>query len=133
MIKEFKAFILKGSVVDLAVAVLIAGAFGKVISSFTNDILMPIIGFFTGGLDFSDMKIILKEASVVDGKEIAEVAIGYGLLINTIINLVLVGFALFVVVKAYNNTKAKEEEIAPAPAGPTQEELLIEIRDLLKK
>lgn len=135
MLKEFKNFIMTGNVIDLAVAVLLAGAAGLVVSGFVNDIMMPIVGYFTGGVDFSDMKIILSEAVVAaDGTVTApESAIRYGAWVNTLINLVIVGFVLFVIVKAYNKTKKPKEEPAPAPKGPSQEELLAEIRDLLKK
>ncbi len=133
MWKEFKAFIMTGNVIDLAVAVLLAGAVGLVVNGFVNDIMMPIVGYFTGGVDFSDMQIVLSEAVVAaDGIiEKPESAIRYGAWINTIINLIIVGFVLFMIVKAYNKTR-KPAPI-PAPSGPTQEQLLAEIRDLLKK
>lgn len=135
MFKEFKNFIMTGNVIDLAVAVLLAGAVGLVVSGFVNDIMMPIVGYFTGGVDFSEFKIILSEAAVgADGNVLTpESAIRYGAWINSIINLIIVGFVLFVIVKSYNKVKKKEEKPAPAPKGPTQEELLAEIRDLLKK
>lgn len=125
-----------GNVIDLAVAVLLAGAVGLVVNGFVNDIMMPIVGYFTGGVDFSDMQIVLSEAVIAADGTLAkpESAIRYGAWVNSLINLVIVGFVLFVIVKAYNKTKSppapKEEE---APKGPTQEELLIQIRDLLKK
>lgn len=124
-----------GNVIDLAVAVLLAGAVGLVVSGFVNDIMMPIVGYFTGGVDFSEFKIILSEAAVgADGNVLTpESAIRYGAWINSIINLIIVGFVLFVIVKSYNKVKKKEEKPAPAPKGPTPEELLAEIRDLLKK
>lgn len=134
MLKEFKNFIMTGNVIDLAVAVILAGAVGLVVSGFTNDIMMPIIGHFTGGMDFSELKYVLSDASVADdGTEIAENAIMWGKWVNALINLVIVGFVLFMIVKAYNKTKKPVEEAPAAPAGPTQEELLAEIRDLLKK
>jgi len=135
MFKEFKNFIMTGNVIDLAVAVLLAGAMGLVISGFVGDVMMPIIGHFAGGVDFAEMKIILTEAVVAaDGTvETPENAILYGKWINTIINLIIVGLVLFMIVKAYNKTKKPVEEAPAAPAGPTQEELLTEIRDLLKK
>ncbi|MGB5403854.1 large conductance mechanosensitive channel protein MscL [Robiginitalea sp.] len=135
MLKEFKAFIMTGNVIDLAVAVLLAGAVGLVVNGFVNDIMMPIVGYFAGGIDFSDFKIILSEAVVgADGSVVTpESAIRYGAWINSIINLIIVGFVLFLIVKSYNKVRVKEEAPAPAPAGPTQEELLAEIRDLLKK
>ena len=133
MLKEFKNFIMTGNVIDLAVAVLLAGAVGLVVNGFVNDIMMPIVGFFTGGIDFSDMQIVLSKAVVAaDGKVTTpESAIRYGAWVNSIINLVIVGFVLFMIVKAYNKTKTPPPP--PPPAGPTQEELLAQIRDLLKK
>ena len=133
MLKEFKNFIMTGSVVEFAVAVIMAGAIGGVVNGFVNDIVMPIVGYFTGGVDFSQKKIVLKEAiAATEGAvEAAEVAIRYGNWINTIVNLLIVGFVMFLIIKTYNKTK-KPVEIA-LPSGPTQEELLAEIRDLLKK
>lgn len=134
MLKEFKDFIMTGNVVDLAVAVLLAGAIGMVVNGFVNMIMMPIIGYFTGGKDFSDYKVILSEAVLAaDGTVTTpENAILYGAWINTIISLIIVGFVLFLIVKAYNKTKTPVEEAPAAPAGPTQEELLMEIRDAIK-
>jgi len=135
MFKEFKKFIMTGNVMDLAVAVLLAGALGLVVKGFVSDIMMPIVGHFTGGMDFAQLKYVLSPA-VLDAEGVvktAENAIKYGNWINAIINLIIVGFVLFMIVKAYNKTKKPVEE-APAPdPGPTQEELLAEIRDLLKK
>ena len=135
MWKEFKKFIMTGNVIDLAVAVLLAGAVGLVVKGFVSDIMMPIIGQFTGGMDFSDLKYVLSPAALdAEGAvTTAENAIMYGNWINSIINLIIVGFVLFMIVKAYNKTKKPKEEAPAAPAGPTQEELLSEIRDLLKK
>lgn len=135
MLKEFKAFIMTGNVIELAVAVLLAGAVGLVVKGFVADIMMPFIGHFSGGIDFAEMKHILTAQVTNDAGEITtpENAIAYGRWINTIINLIIVGFVLFLISKAYNKTKKKEEEAAPAPAGPSQEDLLTEIRDLLKK
>jgi len=135
MLKEFKEFIMTGNVIDLAVAVLLAGAAGAVVSGFVNDIMMPIVGYFTGGMDFSQMQIVLSEAVMAaDGTvEKPESAIRYGAWVNTIINLIIVGFVLFIIVKAYNKTKKPKEAAPAAPKGPSQEELLTQIRDLLKK
>tara|TARA_R110002072_G_scaffold235697_1_gene393287 strand:+ start:1186 stop:1593 length:408 start_codon:yes stop_codon:yes gene_type:complete len=135
MFKEFKNFIMTGNVIDLAVAVILAGAVGLVVNGFVSDIMMPIVGHFAGGMDFADLKVVLSEAVVLaDGSvEKPENAIRYGAWINALINLVIVGFVLFMIVKAYNKTKKPKEEAPAAPAGPTQEELLAEIRDLLKK
>ena len=137
MLKEFKQFILTGNVIELSVAVILAGAVGTVVKGFTNDIMMPIIGHFTGGTDFSEFKYILSEA-VLDPAtgEVAtpENAVLYGNWINAIINLILVGFVLFMIVKAYNKTKKKKEEAPAAPPAPTKDQVLLEeIRDLLKK
>ena len=132
MWKEFKDFIMTGNVIDLAVAVILAGAMGLVINGFVTDIMMPIVGHFSGGVDFSSMAYELSPAVVENGEIVTPAnAIRYGAWINSIISLITVGFVLFMIVKAYNKTKAPA---APeAPAGPTQEELLAEIRDLLKK
>lgn len=135
MLKEFKNFIMTGNVIDLAVAVIMAGAVGLVVSGFVSDIMMPIVGHFAGGLDFADMKIVLDEAVLAaDGTvEKPENAIMYGKWVNAIINLITVGFVLFMIVKAYNKTKTPPEPVEEAPKGPTAEELLAEIRDALKK
>lgn len=133
MLKEFKAFIMTGNVIEFAVAVILAGAVGLVVNGFVNDIVMPVVGQFAGGVDFADLKYILTPAAVdAAGVETtAENAIRYGAWINTIINLIIVGFVLFMISKSYNKMKAPEPEAAPA--GPSQEDLLAEIRDLLKK
>lgn len=129
MLKEFKNFIMKGNVLDLAVAVIIAGAFGKIIASFTDDIIMPPIGMLLGGVDFADLKMVLKAAGA-DATAEPEVAIRYGVLINTIINFLIVAAAVFGVIKINNRMNPP----APAaPAGPSETDLLAEIRDLLKK
>lgn len=135
MLKEFRNFIMTGNVIDLAVAVILAGAVGFVINGFVTDVMMPIIGHFAGGVDFADMKIVLSEAVIAaDGTiEKPENAVMYGRWINTIINLVIVGFVLFMIVKVYARLRKKKEEAPAAPAGPTQEELLMEIRDELRK
>ena len=132
---KFKKFIMTGNVIDLAVAVLLAGAVGLVVKGFVSDIMMPIVGQFTGGIDFSNLKLVLSPAVVdVEGAIItAENAIMYGNWVNSIINLIIVGFVLFMIVKAYNKTKKPLEKATAALAAPTQEELLTEIRDLLKK
>jgi len=133
MFKEFKNFIMTGNVIDLAVAVILAGAVGLVVNGFVADIMMPLVGHFTGGVNFADMKHVLSPAIVAaDGTVTTpENAIMYGKWINAIINLIIVGFVLFMIVKAYNKTKTPP---APAaPAGPSDIDLLSEIRDLLKK
>lgn len=136
MLKEFKKFIMTGNVIDLAVAVILAGAIGLVVKGFVTMIMMPIIGEFTGGVNFSDLKYVLSEAVMAaDGSVTTpENAILYGAWIDTIVNLIIVGFVLFMIIKAYNKTKKKEEAKPAAPPAPTKEELLLtEIRDLLKK
>ncbi|MFT5230710.1 MAG: large conductance mechanosensitive channel [Planctomycetota bacterium] len=136
MLKEFKSFIMTGNVIDLAVAVLLAGALGLVVGGFVSDIMMPIVGHFTGGVDFADFKVVLDEAVVAADGTVskAENAIMYGKWINAIINLIIVGFVLFIIVKAYNKTKTPPAPAAPAaPAGPSELDILKEIRDSLKK
>ena len=135
MLKEFRDFIMTGNVIDLAVAVLLAGAMGLVINGFVSDIMMPIVGHFAGGADFADLKVVLDEAVVAEDGTITEPenAIMYGKWINAIINLIIVGFVLFVIVKSYNKVKKKKEEAPAPPPGPTEKDLLTEIRDLLKK
>ncbi len=132
MLKEFKEFITGGNVIEFAVAVIMAGAIGEVVKGFVSNIVMPVVGMFTGGVSFSDKKYVLSEAIGKAGEVgfVAENAIKYGAWIDTIINLIIVGFVMFMMIKQYNKMKAKEEE---APAGPSQEDLLAEIRDLLKK
>ncbi len=133
MLKEFKEFITGGNVIEFAVAVIMAGAIGLVVKGFVDNIVMPVVGHFTGGTDFADNKIILDDAVVDAAGAITtpENAIMWGSWVNTIINLLIVGLVMFMIVKAYN--KAKKPAEAPAPAGPSQEDLLGEIRDLLKK
>ncbi len=135
MLKEFKAFIMTGNVVEFAVAVIMAGAVGLVVTGFVNDIVMPIVGQVSGGVDFADLKIILtSEVKDATGAVTTpENAIRWGAWVNTIVNLIIVGFVMFMMIKGYNKMKKPKVEEAPAPAGPTQEELLAEIRDLLKK
>jgi large conductance mechanosensitive channel len=128
--EEFKAFAVRGNVVDLAVAVVIGGAFGKIVTSFTNDIIMPVVGVLTGGVDFGDLVWTIKEAS----GDVAAVTINYGVFVNTIISFLIIAFAIFMVIKAMNKLKKAEEEKPEEPAKPSkEEELLTEIRDLLKK
>jgi large conductance mechanosensitive channel len=129
MIKEFKDFAMRGNVVDLAVGVVIGAAFGAIVTSLVGDVVMPVIGMATSGVDFSKAAIVLKEASA-DGKTPA-VLLAYGKFIQAMINFVIVAFVIFLVVKAMNAVK-KKEAAAPA-ATPAQEVLLREIRDLLKK
>ena len=135
MLKEFKAFIMTGNVIEFAVAVIMAGAIGKVVNGFVELIVMPIVGHFSGGVDFADLKYVLDQA-VAESEGVAakaENAIMYGEWINTIVSLFIIGFVMFLMIKSYNNMKKKEEAAPEAPAGPSQEDLLAEIRDLLKK
>lgn len=135
LMKEFKDFAMRGNVVDMAVGIVIGGAFGKIVSSIVGDIIMPPIGMLMGGVDFKDLKFILQDASVDEaGAEIAAVAINYGNFIQTTVDFIVIAFAIFMVVKAMNSMKKKEEAAPAAPPAPTKEEtLLTEIRDLLKK
>jgi large conductance mechanosensitive channel len=130
MMSEFRDFAMRGNVVDMAVGIVIGGAFGKIVSSFVNDVLMPPIGLLVGGVDFADLAITLQEAS----GDVAAVTVNYGSFIQTVIDFVIIAFAIFMVVKAMNNLKKKEEAAPPAPPKPSAEEkLLTEIRDLLGK
>ena len=136
MLKEFKSFIMTGNVVDLAIAVILAGAVGAVVKGFVSMIMMPIIGMFTGGASFADKVYVLApEVLNADGKVLTPANnLQYGAWIDTIISLIIVGFVLFMIVKAYNKSKKKVEEAPAAPPEPTTEEVLLgEIRDLLKK
>ena len=120
---------MKGNVVDMAVGIVIGAAFGKIVSSFVADVIMPIIGLLVGGVDFTTMKYVLKEAV----GETAAVTVNYGVFIQNIFDFVIVAFAIFMVIKGMNNMKKEEEEVEEEPAGPTDNELLIEIRDALNK
>lgn len=133
--KEFKDFIMRGNVVDLAVGVVIGGAFGAITTSLVNDIIMPFISLITGGTDFTQWKWILKAGELNDaGELVGQVSVNYGNLISVILNFLIIALVLFFVVKGINKMKKPPEEPAPAePAGPTAEELLGEIRDLLKE
>ena len=135
MIQEFKAFAMRGNVVDLAVGVVIGGAFGAIVTSLVGDLIMPLVGVLTGGVDFSKAAVVLKEgvAASADGsiKAVPAVLLGYGKFIQTVINFIIVAWAIFLLVKGMNTLK-KKEEAAPAAPNP-QEVLLAEIRDLLKK
>ncbi len=138
MLQEFKAFAMRGNVVDMAVGIIIGGAFGKIVSSFVADVIMPPLGLLIGGVDFTDLKLTMKEAIIdATGAVTAPaVSINYGAFIQTTIDFIIIAFAIFMVIKAMNSMK-KKEDTAPAPPpppGPTKEEaLLTEIRDLLKK
>lgn len=133
-LKEFKDFAMKGNVVDMAVGVIIGAAFGKIVTSLVNDIIMPVIGVLTGGVNFSDKEWVIKEA-VMNGTEIVTpaVAVTWGSFVQTIIDFLIIAFCIFVAIKFVNKLKKPEEPKPAAPAGPTQEELLTEIRDLLRE
>lgn len=137
-VQEFKDFAMRGNVVDMAVGIVIGGAFGGIVKSFVDDIIMPGVGVITGGIDFADYKIPLKDAVVAneaEGVEAAEaVFMNVGLFANGVINFLIVAMAIFVVIKMMNSLKSKEEEEPEKPAEPPKEELLLtEIRDLLAK
>ena len=123
MWNEFKKFALKGNVVDMAVGVVVGSAFSGIVNSLVSDIIMPFFGFVTAGVDFKSLSLQLSETS----------AITYGNFIQAIINFIIISFSIFMVVKALNSLKKKEEPAPAAPKGPTTEELLSEIRDLLKE
>ncbi len=137
MFKEFKDFALRGNVVDMAVGIVIGGAFGKIVSSFVQDVLMPPIGKLMGGADFSGYFINLGDveyASLAAAEEAGAAVLRYGTFVNTVIDFVIVAFAIFMVVKAMNKAKKAEEEAPEAPPEPPKEQVLLEeIRDLLKK
>lgn len=129
-VKEFKAFAMKGNVVDMAVGIIIGAAFGKIVASFVKDIIMPPLGLLIGGVNFSDLAIVLKEAQ----GEVAAVTINYGVFLQTLVDFLIIAFAIFVAIKVMNSLKKKEEEAPAEPPKPSNEEVLLaEIRDLLKK
>lgn len=132
ILNEFKAFAVRGNVTDMAVGIIIGAAFGKIVSSVVNDIIMPPIGVLVGGVNFTDLKLVIKQAVGTN----PEVTLNYGNFIQVVFDFVIVAFAVFMMVKALNSAKKKEEEKPVAVAVPeltTQEKLLTEIRDLLKK
>ncbi|HOI47846.1 MAG TPA: large-conductance mechanosensitive channel protein MscL [Prolixibacteraceae bacterium] len=139
--KEFKAFAMKGNVLDLAVAVIIGGAFGKIVTSFVNDVLMPPLGLLLGNADFSYLKITLRggKEAVMQGDQVVQeavqaVTLNYGVFVNTVIDFLIVAFSIFMVIKAFNRLQRKKEEApAPPPAPSKEETLLTEIRDILKE
>ena len=141
MLKEFKEFALKGNVLDLAVGIIIGAAFGAIVSSLVDDVIMPPIGLILGSVDFSQLFLVLKDGdpagpynTIELAKEAGAVTLNIGLFINAIIKFVIVAFAVFMIVRAFNAMKRKEEEAPAAPAAPSKEEVLLtEIRDLLAK
>jgi large conductance mechanosensitive channel len=129
MMSEFKKFAMRGNVVDMAVGIVIGAAFGKIVSSFVKDVLMPPIGILLGGVDFKDLSIVLQDAV----GETAAVTLNYGMFVQTVLDFLIIAFAIFMLVKAMNSLKQKEEEAPAAPPKPSAEvELLTEIRDALK-
>lgn len=144
-IQEFKEFAIKGNVMDMAIGVVIGGAFGKIVTSLVSDIIMPLVGAITGGLNFTDWKWVIKKGvdAVIDPQTeeviteaVPELAMTWGNFLQVIFDFIIIALSIFLVIKGINKMKKKKEEEAPAPeapAGPTQEELLTEIRDLLKK
>jgi large conductance mechanosensitive channel len=134
-IQEFKTFAMRGNVMDMAVGIIIGAAFGKIVSSFVGDIMMPPLGLATGGIDFSEQKLILRHA-VPPAEGVAavpEVSVNYGMFLNATINFIIVAFAVFLLVKGMNRLKRKEQVAPPAPQAPTKEQVLLtEIRDALR-
>ena len=130
IVSEFKTFLMRGNVVDLAVGVVIGGAVGKIVTSLVDNIIMPPIGYVTGGVDFSNLKLVLKAADPVT--KVAEVAISYGVFINTVIQFLIIGTAIFIVVKGINKLMPPPPAADPSPPGPSQEELLAQILAELK-
>ena len=134
--KEFKAFAMRGNVIDMAVGVIIGGAFCKIVSSLVSDIIMPPIGILVGGVKFNDLKLILKQAQTdpITGESIDAVTLNYGSFIDTALNFIIISFSIFILIKLINSLKKKEEAKPAAPPTPTKEEILLtEIRDLLKE
>lgn len=130
MVKEFKEFAIRGNVVDMAIGIVIGAAFGKIVSAFVANVLMPPIGVLLGGVDFASLMIVLKEATA----ETEAVAISYGVFFNTVIDFIIIAFAIFLVIKGMNKMKKKEEEKPAEPPKPSKEEILLtEIRDELRK
>lgn len=137
VIKEFKEFAVKGNVLDMAIGIIIGGAFGKIVTSILNDILMPPLGLLIGGTDFTDLKVTIKDKTIdAAGNAVAEVTINYGNFVQTLVDFILVAIAVFMIIKVMNRIRAKLDATpkTPAPpAEPTKEEILLtEIRDILK-
>jgi len=130
MMTEFRQFAMRGNVVDMAVGIIIGGAFGKIVSSFVNDVLMPPLGVLLGGVDFTELAITLKQAS----GEVTAVTLNYGSFVQSVVDFIIIAFAIFMMIKVMNSMQRKAEEKPAEPPKPSAEEsLLIEIRDLLKK
>ena len=137
-LQEFKAFAMKGNVVDMAVGVIIGGAFGKIVSSLVADVIMPPLGLLVGGVNFKDLKLVLKPAQVVDGAEVAAVTLNYGNFLQTAFDFIIIAFSIFLFIKlltrVMESKKKETSAVPPAPPAPSKEELLLtEIRDLLKE
>ncbi|MDD3744204.1 MAG: large-conductance mechanosensitive channel protein MscL [Lentimicrobiaceae bacterium] len=136
LLDEFKAFAMRGNVVDMAVGIIIGAAFGKIISSLVSDVIMPPLGLLLGGIDFSDMTYVMKEAVIKGEETIPAVTLNYGMFIQNVVDFLIIAFAIFMVIKAMNSMKRKKEaaeQVAAPPPPSKEEELLAEIRDLLKK
>lgn len=138
MWNDFKKFAFKGNIIDMAVGVIVGGAFGKIVTALVNNIITPLISLLLGKTNFSQYKWVISPAKVVDGVEVAENALLYGEFIQSVIDFFIIAFCIFIFLRIITKAKSKfekkaEEETAPAPAGPTTEELLAEIRDLLKE
>ena len=134
-LQEFKAFAMKGNVVDMAVGVIIGGAFGKIVSSVVADVIMPPLGLLIGGVNFTDLKWVMKPAEVVNGKEIAAVTLNYGNFLQATFDFLIIAFSIFMFIKLITKlTEKKKAETPPAPPAPSKEEVLLtEIRDILKE
>jgi len=123
MLQEFKKFALRGNVLDLAIGVIIGGAFGKIVTSLVNDVIMPILGLLLGGIDFSSLELTIKDATIK-----------YGAFIQSVVDFLIIAFSIFIFIRAINRFKKKQEEKPSAPPEPTKEELLLtEIRDIIKE
>jgi large conductance mechanosensitive channel len=135
LIQEFKQFAVKGNMMDMAIGIIIGGAFGKIVASLVNDVIMPPLGLLLGGVDFTDMKVTLKQAAVDElGKAVPAVTLNYGNFIQTAVDFLIIAMVVFMLIKAMNSLKKKEEVAPAAPPAPTKDQqLLTEIRDLLKK
>lgn len=134
VVKELKEFMMRGNVVDMAVGIIIGGAFGQIVTSLVNDIIMPPVGMLLNGVDFKNLKVILKAAYTnAEGVAMPEVSLNYGSFIQVIVNFIIISTSIFFVIKGMNSLKSKKEEAPAPPAGPTKEEtLLSEIRDILR-
>ena len=141
MLREFKEFAMRGNVIDMAVGIIIGAAFGTIVTSLVNDVMMPPVGLALGGVDFSNMFVVLREgtkaagpyASLADAKAAGAVTLNYGVFFNAIVSFIIVAFAIFMVVKAANTLKQEQAEAPAAPPAPTKDQVLLtEIRDLLK-